>query len=172
MSLGGIGCATSLSTDPVQHGSVTLVTVHSAPPPICQASLRWLLNRYDTFPHHWEAIRAKMCHPGINSPPLRLEVIELSKQLHAADYVSALYLSIANGLSGQWFPTYICQKRQHFAVVTPCHGEICATCHLSDARCTEKSQIVWVLSQSKSAWEDRIQWEKETVEERWETSGC
>lgn len=29
------------------------------------------------------------------------------------------------------------RERQHFAEVTPCLGEICATCHLSDTRCTK-----------------------------------
>lgn len=167
MSLGRIGCATK-----AQQGSVTSMTVHSAPPPICQASPRWLLNRDDSFHHQWEAIKATMCQPGINLPPLQLEVVKLSKQLHAADDVSALYPSITNGLSGHWFPPYISQKRQHFTAVTPCHDEICATCHLSDAQCTEKSQVVCVLSKSESAWEGRIHWEKETVEERWEISVC
>lgn len=93
---------------------------------------------------------------------LQLGVIKLSKQLHAADDVSALCLSITNVLSGHWFPSYISQERQHFAAVTPCLGEICATCHLSDTHRTEKSQIRCVLSKSESEWEEKIQWETET----------
>lgn len=90
------------------------------PPPACQAPLRSLLNRDDSFHSLWVAGRAMRCQPRINSPPPQLGVIKLSKRLHSAHDVSALCLSITNGLSGEWFPPYIRQERWHFAAVTPC----------------------------------------------------
>lgn len=146
-SPGRKGCATK-----VRLGSVTLMTVHSSSPPVCQAFLRSPLNSDGSFYHQWKARRAMMCHPGINLPPLQLKVNKLSEPLHAADDVSAMCLSITNDLSANWFPPFISQERHHSAAVTSCLGEICATCHLSDTHCTEKSQIGCVLSKFWSAW--------------------
>lgn len=79
-------------------------------------------------------------HPGINLPPPQLGVIKLLKLYD----LSALCLSITNDLSVHRFPPYISQERQHFAVVTQCLCEICATCQTPIAQ--KKSQIGCVLS--------------------------
>lgn len=105
LSPGRIGCATKIF-----RGSVTLMTGHSASStclsgyPRATAKQRWQLSP------QWEAGRAAMCQLGINVPPLQFGVNKLSKQMHAADDVSALCLSITNGLSAHWFPPYISQE--------------------------------------------------------------